>query len=182
MAITQQDSAGLVCLGDRVEEQIPARQGKMHLNMIYQHLENPRGEGGGNFGEVLRQATPELGKRGMVMVLTDGVDELGPFLDALKGLCVREHDVTLFQVLDRDELEFPFDKMTEFRHPETARKVVGDPASLRAKYLERLEAHLEEIEDFCKRWRIDYLRLHNGEDLTKLLTTHFLRRLMYRTP
>ena len=67
--------------------------------------------------------------------------------------------------------------MTEFRHPETGARVVGDPAGLRAKYLSRLQAHLDTVADCCRKAQADYLQLHNGEDLNKLLSLHFIRRL-----
>jgi hypothetical protein len=68
--------------------------------------------------------------------------------------------------------------MTEFRHPETGERLVGDPAVLRTHYLARLRAHLERIESACKIAQAEYLLLDNAADLTRLLTLHFLRRLM----
>ena len=181
MVVYQQDSAGLYCLGDKLEERIPPKQGLQHLAQLFQHLERPKGTGGGNFGPLVEEATRWLGSRGVVFVVSDALDDLDPLFDALKGLCVRDHDVTLFQVLDRDELSFPYDKMTEFRHPESGRRVVGDPIGLRTRYLRRLEEHLAQIEAFCKKWRVDFLRLSNADDLVKLLTSHFLKRLLSKT-
>jgi len=180
MVVYQQDAAGLHCMGDRVENRIPPKQGMLHLAQIYQHLEKPKGKGGGNFGNLVAHATRQLGTRSVVVVVSDALDDLDVLLDALKQLCVRSQDVILFQVLDRDELTFPFDKMTEFRHPESGRKLVGDPASLRARYLGRLQGHLDRIQDFCKKSRVDYLLIGTGDDLAKLLTSHFLRRLMLK--
>jgi hypothetical protein len=114
----------------------------------------------------------------MVFLIGDALDDPERLLDALKALRVRQQDTTLIQVLDRNEVEFPFDRMTEFRHPETNERLVGDPAVLRANYLARLRAHLERIESACKVAQADYLLLSNDCDLTKLLTLHFLRRLM----
>ena len=86
--------------------------------------------------------------------------------------------MTLIQILDRQELDFPFDRLTEFRHPETGARVVGDPAVLRAKYLTRLNAHLQQVEQACQRAQADYLRLSNADDLRRLLSLHFIRRQM----
>lgn len=177
MVETQQDSVGLVCIGDRIEEHIPARQGKNHLHLVYQHLAAPPGGGGGKFGELVLEASNRLGQRGMVFLLTDGLDDPEALLAAMKRLRVRLHDVTLIQILDRQELEFPFDRMTEFRHPETGARLVGDPAALRVKYLARLNAHLDKVQAYAKKAQADYLRLDNGADLTKLLALHFIRRL-----
>src|SRR5205823_11502191 len=51
----QQDCVGLMFLGDRIEEDIPAKQGAAHLALIHQHLANPTGGGGGRFGELVQE-------------------------------------------------------------------------------------------------------------------------------
>src|SRR5436190_4985296 len=178
MTETQQDSVGLMFLGDRIEENIPAKQGPAHLSLLYQHLANPRGDGGGRFGDLVLEAGARLGTRGMVFLIGDALDDPDRLLSALKALRVRQQDVTLIHVLDSNEIDFPFDRMTEFRHPETNERLVGDPAVLRANYLARLRAHIERVESACQKAQADYLRLDNSSDLTRLLTLHFLRRLM----
>jgi len=178
MAEGQQDAVGLWCLGDRVEEAIPVRQGKAHLSLVLQHLGAPRGTGGGRFGELVLEAGAHFGTRGMVFLLGDALDDPEALFRALKDLRVRQQDVTLIQILDRNEREFPFDRMTEFRHPESGVRVVGDPALLRTNYLQRLQAHLDRVRSLCRKAQADYLLLDNGDDLSKLLTLHFLRRLL----
>ncbi len=178
MTETQQDAVGLTFLADSIEESIPAKQGPAHLALLYQHLGQPRGGKGGRFGDLVREAAGQLGTRGMVFLIGDALDDPDRLLDALKALRVREQDTTLIQILDRNEIEFPFDRMTEFRHPETNERLVGDPAVLRANYLARLRTHLGRVESACKIAQADYLLLDNGADLTRLLTLHFLRRLM----
>ncbi|MFZ4394072.1 MAG: DUF58 domain-containing protein [Kiritimatiellia bacterium] len=180
MAASQQDSAGLFCIGDKIEEAIPARQGMRHLALLFQHLGAPRGKGGGNFGQIAWDVMQQVGRRGVTFVLTDALDELDPIFETLKGLMVREQDVTLLQVLDETELTFPFDKMTEFRHPETGQRIMGDPMTLRERYLERMNAHQERIGAFCHQHGVDYLRVHTGDDLITLLSSHFLQRLVRR--
>ena len=178
MAAAQQDSVGLFCIGDKIEEAIPARQGMRHLALLYQHLGAPRGQGGGSFGGIAWEVMQRVGRRGVTFVLTDALDPLEPIFETLKGLMVREQDVTLIQVLDETELTFPFDKMTEFRHPESKRRIMGDPLALRARYLERLGAHQTRISEFCRQHGVDYLRVHNGDDLISLLSSHFVQRLL----
>lgn len=174
----QQDSFGLLCLGSRIEEHIPARQGRHHLALLYQHLANPPGDGGGRFPQLVMQAGERLGTRGVVLLITDALDDPDELLACLKNLRARQQDVTLVHLLDRNEVEFPFDRMTEFRHPETGARIVGDPAALRANYQARLQAHLEKVASCCQRAQADYLRLVNSDDLARLLSLHFIRRLM----
>ena len=178
MALVQQDAFGLLCLGDKVDEHIPAKQGKNHLALLYQHLSKPPGNGGGRFGDLVMEAGERLKSRGVVVLLTDALDDPEQLFTCLKNLRVRQQDATVIQILDRNELDFPFDRMTEFRHPETGARIVGDPAALRTNYKERLQAHLERVKSFCQRAQADYLLLANDDDLTRLLSLHFLRRLV----
>ncbi len=177
MAQTQQDSVGLMLIGNRIEEQLPARQGVNHLHEIYQHLAHPRGGGGGKFGELVQVATERLASRSMVFLITDALDDPAILGAALKNLRVRLLDATVIQIFDKMELEFPFDRMTEFRHPESGARIIGDPAALRNKYLERLEKHRQAIVDICQKAQADLLQLSNADDLVKLLSLHFIRRL-----
>ena len=117
----------------------------------------------------------------MVVLLTDALDTPEALEAALQRLRVRRHDATVIQILDRREVEFPYDRMTEFCHPETGRRIVGHPASLRERYLERLKAHNEKIGEICRKSEADHLFLHTGDDLRKLLTLHFIRRLLRRS-
>ena len=182
MVQTQQDSIGLICLGDHLEEQIPAKQGMAHLSMLYQHLAakcKMPGRGGGNYGKLALGAAQRLGTRSMIFLLTDALDNAEALFNALKNMRVREQDVTLIQILDRNEIEFPFEQMTEFRHPESGERLIGDPAALRARYLERFNAHLQDIENYCRKAQTDLLRLQNGDDLIKLLALHFIQRQFF---
>lgn len=176
LAEGQQDSIGLAFLGDRIEEFIPARQGVAHRTLLFEHLARPKGDGGGRFGDLVLEASQRLGRRGMAFLLTDALDDPDRLSAALRSLRVREQDATVIQILDRNELDFPFDRMTEFRHPESGARLVGDPASLRDGYLQRLREHLDRVADVCKKAQADFLFLDNACDLTKLLSLHFLRR------
>jgi uncharacterized protein (DUF58 family) len=177
MAEVQQDAVGLVCLGNKIEEHIPARQGKNHLHTLFEHLSRPVGDGGGKFGELVLSAGERLSSRGMIVLLSDALDDPEKLFEAMKVLRVRQHDVTLIHLLDRNEVDFPFDRMTEFRHPESGRRIVGDPAALRANYLKRFQAHVDLVANYCQRAQADYVRIVNDDDLIKLLSLHFIRRL-----
>ena len=41
--------------------------------------------------------------------------------------------------------------------------------------------HQERISGFCHQHGVDYLRVHNGDDLIGLLSSHFLQRLVRRS-
>ena len=180
MVISQQDAAGLCLVGDKIEERIPARQGMNHLAQLFQHLGAPRGTGGGAFGTQIAHLGGHVQSRGMVFVITDALDELEPLYKAMRNMVARQNDVTLLQVLDQAEVEFPFTQMTEFRHPETGARLAANPSDVRDRYLQRLREHQAALEGFCRKARIDYVPVQNNADLVVLMRSHFLRRLMRR--
>ncbi len=180
MVVAQQDSAGLCLIGDKIEERIPARQGMNHLAQLFQHLGAPRGSGGGEFGAQLAHLGGHVQSRGMVFAITDALDEPEPLYRSLRSMVARQNDVTLLQVMDRNEMEFPFTRMTEFRHPETGVKLAANPTDVRDRYLQRLREHQATLQTFCRKARIDYVPVQNNADLVVLLRSHFLRRLMRR--
>ncbi len=177
MAQGQQESVGLMFLGDTIEESIPARQGTLHVQELFQHLARPRGGGGGRFGQLVMEAGARLPSRAMVFLLSDALDSPDDLGSALKNLRVRQQDVTLIQILDKNELEFPFERLTEFRHPETGDRLIGNPAALRDQYLRRLAAFQQRVVSVCQQAQAGLLQLSNRDDLVQLLSLHFIRRL-----
>ncbi len=176
MAAGQQDAVGLFCAGDRLDERLPARQGEQHLHEILRRLAAPPGGGGGAFGRRLLEAGAQAGTRCLLFVLTDALDDLDELAATLRQLRERLQDVTLIRIFDRRELDFPFEQMTEFRHPETGERIVGNPVVLRERYRRRLQEHREQLQAICRQAQASLLELDTGGDLAELLTLHFIRR------
>src|SRR5262249_8318824 len=60
---------------------------------------------------------------------------------ALRYFRHRRNEVIVFHVLDKNELEFPFQRLTVFEDIEdTAVRVLSDPRAIRAAYLQQMEA------------------------------------------
>jgi len=178
MAVWQQDAVGLFTVGDAVDTQMPPRQGDLHLSQVLRGLANPPLGTGGAFGERLMDVGARAGSRGMMFVLTDALDDVNLLGRALRTLRGRLQDVTLIRIFDRRELDFPYDRMTEFRQPETGERVFADPHTVRRHYLERLNAHREAVAATCRKAETTLLELDTASDLAALLSLHFIRRLM----
>ena len=110
--------------------------------------------------------------------------ELG---DALKPLGFRrqgrrfwreapEAGEVVFHLLDRDEVEFPFERMTLFEGMEQMPELLCDPKSLRDAYLAEIEGFAETIRKGCLGQRIDYVRVVNSMPLDVVLTSYLSAR------
>ena len=105
------------------------------------------------------------------------IEGLGVYLAPQPLITVLGVKYLHLRVEDGTDLYVPFDQLTEFRHPETGERIIGDPAVLKTRYLERLQAYRVEIVAACQKAQAELLQLHNGDDLARLLSLHFIRRL-----
>jgi len=96
---------------------------------------------------------------------------------ALRYFRHRRNEVIVFHVLDRNELEFPFQRLTVFEDIEdTAVRVLSDPRVIRAAYMQQMEAFLAEYQRACRREMIDYSLFPTTTPLDVALTRYLARR------
>jgi uncharacterized protein (DUF58 family) len=154
--ISQQDAVGLGLIDTELRSYIPPRARPNHLQVLMHSLAGSQCDGETSLGRVLQQAAPRLRGRGVVVLISDCFDDLPTLLKGLSYFRLANNEVILFQIFDRDELEFPFRKRTEFRNLEAIdqRKMI-DPATLRKGYLERIAAFRKTLADGCSKSRID---------------------------
>jgi uncharacterized protein (DUF58 family) len=149
LLLKQQDAVGLLKFDESVSEVIPPRARMTHLSAIADSLERSRVKKGTNLEAALRSVVDHLKKRGMVLLFSDFFGEDEGAFKTLKTLVARGHDVTAIQVLDGDELDFPFKEMTLFEGLESDLKLLVEPQIVRKEYLERMKAHQARIKRLC---------------------------------
>jgi uncharacterized protein (DUF58 family) len=143
---TQRDAVGLVLVDEQIDEFIPARNRAGQFRRIVHALERPPAGGATHLADALEQVAQRVHKRGMLVLISDFLAPLDEFATRLTYLQGRGHDIVAFQVLDPAELTFNFDEATLFRDLETGHDVFVEPSEARARYLERLNAHLANLE------------------------------------
>jgi uncharacterized protein (DUF58 family) len=179
--IQQQDSVGLLTFDSRIRAFLPPRARPSHLQAISNALarETPGGET--SLHKVLKEAAPRFGKRGLLILISDCLDHPAELIQALAQLRQQHHEVLVFQILDRDELSFPFTGWTRFECLEAAGlHLDADAAALRGTYLENLERFQQELTAGCRRNQIELYRVVTDESLEATLSAHLSRRLKRR--
>ena len=63
-----------------------------------------------------------------MVLISDLLDDPEPVIKGLRHLKFRGTDVVVFQLLDPNELTFPFRGASRFRDVESAEEVIADPA------------------------------------------------------
>jgi hypothetical protein len=81
----------------------------------------------------------------------------------------RRHEVVVFHVLDPDELEFPFDDLTEFEDMETGQREIADPRGMREQYLVEMKTFCDDLRRRLLEGDVRYVRVRTDEDPERVL-------------
>ncbi len=172
----QSDAVGLNLFNEAVVRSLPPKNTRANLGHILTSLEEASPTAKTRVGGVLRELAGTLRSRGLVMVFSDLFDDPDEVLKGLRELGQRGHDVVVFHIFDRDELEFPFERMTLFEGMEELPELLVDPRSLRDAYLEEIGAFQDRIRRGCLSQRIDYVKLVNSRSLDVVLSSYLAAR------
>jgi uncharacterized protein (DUF58 family) len=82
----------------------------------------------------------------------------------------------VFQVLDPNEVTFPFRGASRFRDLESADEVIADPAAIRSAYLRDLAALTETYDRELRGCGIDYVKLDTSQPLDFALLAYLSAR------
>ena len=160
LMLAQQDAVACITFDDRLRDHVPLRSRPSHLKAILSALARQATHHETDLGNVFTQAAPKLGRRGLLVILTDAMGDIDSISRALAQFRVSRHDVILFQVLDRDEVEFPFAQRIRFRDLENeSHEQTVDARAIRGAYLSKFQAHANALSSACRKHRVDLVRV-----------------------
>jgi len=172
----QGDAVGLVVYDDALRQYVPSRMGQSHLRGVLLALSKMQASGGTSAAEALRRATDLLRRRGLLLVISDLYDEDERVEAELRRAARIGHEVAVFHVLTRDEIEFPFAGDIEIEDLETGRTVLANAAVTSIEYRRRFAEFLERWRSRCAGYGIDYTRVITDMPLDGALRGYLLRR------
>ncbi len=170
----QGDAVGLLNFDERVRDYLPPRHRHGHLRQLMLALENSTEGGRTNLGEPLRRVAELARKRGLLVLMTDLLTPLADLERNLARLTAAGHELLLFQVLDPNELAFPFERPMLFQDLESRQDLYIDPAALRLDYQRRFNEHCRAGELVCQKLGASFYRLVTNQPL-ELGLVDFLR-------
>jgi uncharacterized protein (DUF58 family) len=176
LVLRQSDSVGLATMAGGIRSLLrPSGQMNQLRESVRVLTEGPF-DGPANLGRVLHELAGRTGRRGIVFVFSDLLDDVPDILTGLQHLRYHKHEVVLFHVMDAAELDFPFRHMTLFRGLEGLPEILTDPPSVRDSYLRALNDHVGAIEAGCRGMEIDLVRIRTDADLGHDLAAYLQKR------
>ena len=176
LILNQQDSVGMALFDDDIYKFLPPSGHAAHLKFLLHELNQIAPRKKTDVGAILHNLAERIKRKGLIIVISDMFDDPQKALQGLHHLRHRKHEVILFHVLDRYELEFPFTQQTRFLGLEEYPELTANPRALRKAYLEELGNFTDTLKRGCRQNRIDYVPLNTAQPLDVALTSYLATR------
>jgi uncharacterized protein (DUF58 family) len=154
----QGDPAGLVLFDEKTRQYLPPRTRGGHIRDLLVALEAAYPAGRTAPGRAVAEVGEIADRRSLIVVFSDLLDAPADLADRLRQVRSRGNDVVLFHVMDPDEVELPYDDVTDFEgmEPEDARRLLVDPRDLAASFRRESAALRERWRQTCLESRVEY--------------------------
>ena len=172
----QRDAVGLLAFDDRIVSMLPPSARSGHLRALLVSLHRLKLGERTNVSKPLHQLAEALVRRGLVVLISDLLDEPELVIEGLKHFRFQGHEVAVFHVLDSHELTFPFERATRFQDMETGDEVMALPGDVRAHYLKGITELIELYRRELRVAGIDYTLLDTSRPLDFALMSYLATR------
>jgi uncharacterized protein (DUF58 family) len=181
IAVHQGDAAGLVCSGGKKKMDIPPRRNPAHLQLILEKMDAAEPKGETTIVADLHELAERIRPRGLVVILSDFFSDTEELINALKHLRFKKHDLALFHLLDRAEVDFKFDRPIRFLDLEGHSSIVTEPAIVRDEYIRQMDLFVGRLRDGCHEVKASYHQILSDQDYEKIVAEFLIERARFAT-
>ncbi|MCM8539434.1 MAG: DUF58 domain-containing protein [Lentisphaeraceae bacterium] len=172
----QGDKVGLYAYANEIISAVKPASGQKHLQYIFAEMKKLKATGTGDHQACLNKISESFKGRGLVIFISDMMEGEDQVMRFLKSARFSHNDCILLQVLDNDEIEFPFDKNVRFIGMEDNQELVTAPELVREHYKANLSSHLEAIRTECLKNQFDYTLVNTSDPIEFVLSSYLHKR------
>lgn len=176
LMLRQQDAPGLLVYDEEIRSYIPPKGARSHINPILRQLNNTLPSSKTDASVAFHELAERVKRRGLIIVISDLLDDPEKVLLGLKHFRHRQHEVIVFQILDPYERNFAYKSEARFRDMETGKELLTDPWQIRGDYISRLDEYLGWISKSCRDSHIDYHLLDTSVPFDRALFGYLAKR------
>ncbi len=147
-----------------------------HFSGILRAMEAGRPAGNAHLGDALRKMAEMIGRRGLLILFSDLLDEPQEIFDALSIFTHRGGEVILFHILHADELKLPQVHEAVFIDSEDSRRVPMNVQDIRPAYARKLDQFLSTWSSACRGRGIDYKLVSTATNYSEALQEYLFQR------
>jgi uncharacterized protein (DUF58 family) len=176
LLLRQNDAVGLVLFDKTVRTYLPPKARPTQFRRVLDLLEPEPAANDTDVGSVLHDVAERIRRRGLVVVVSDLIDDVEKVANGLQHFRHNGHEVLVFHTMDDAELTFPYDRLTRFQDMEGAGRVVANAKAVRSGYLARIQQFLEGVKAACFERDISYLLANTSEGYDHFLAAYLEKR------
>ena len=176
MMLRQRDAVGLVTFDEKLRRYIPPRSKSGHLHVLLNELSRQAPSDKTDITSTLHEMAERIKRRGLVIILSDLLDDAGKIISGLKHFRYNKHEVIVFHILDPRERDFAFPSEAIFKDMETGEELTTLPYQIKGHYAQAVSDFSEEIAAACRQSRIDYHQIDTSMPFDKALYAFLSKR------
>jgi uncharacterized protein (DUF58 family) len=180
LAVEQGDAVGVALASHEIVQQIPSKRGPAHLANILDTIAEAEPEGQTQLPTILHQLAETVPRRALIVIVSDlffATDALRACLDHLH---FRRHDTAIFHVLEREEIEFDFQRPTRFIDLEGGPSLFVDPNEIVDRYRKVVNFYLSTVQQIALETGTDYHRVWLEDSCGEVLYRFLIERVQRR--
>jgi len=174
--INQQDALGLVKFSDKIDCFIQPKSRPSHLNIILNQLNDFESGKNTNIEKVLHEMADRINKRGLIILISDLLDEPKKIMKGLKHFRHKNQEIIVFHLFDRKEIIFDYNTRTKFLDMETGVEIDTEPWNIRNNYVNLINDLQNFYKTQCSNDLIDYIPIITDQNLDLSLTEYIKKR------
>jgi uncharacterized protein (DUF58 family) len=176
LLLKQNDSVGLVLFGSKIDSFIPARCRMNHLKYIFSVLSKEEPSGKTSISDVIFELLPLVKKRSLFIIFSDLLEDPDRVIKNISVMKAKKHEVIVFHILDRKELNLSYNTEALFRDMESPKSIFANPKNIRSLYKDKFEEFVLKYKTGFAPRQIDYSRIITDMPYDKVLTKYLDKR------
>ncbi len=176
MMLRQRDAVGLVTFDQKIRRYIPPRSKSGHLHVLLNEIANQTPSATTDISSTLHEMADRIKRRGLVIIMSDLLDESDKIISGLKHFRYNKHEVIVFHILDPRERDFAFPQEAIFKDMETGEEVTTLPYQIKRDFARQVKAFSDEVATACRQSNIDYFPVDTAMPFDKALYAFLSKR------
>ena len=176
LMLRQRDATGLVLFDDEIRQSLPVKSIPVYIKEIIQVLDTIKSGTDTNITNALHSIADKIKRRGLIIIISDLLDEPSKVLSGIKHLQYNKHEIVVFHIVDDMEIDFNFKGEIIFEDLESNHKIKTDSRYIRQEYLKEFHKQRDFYKSKFYESYVDYNILRTSEPVENGLTQYLLRR------
>jgi uncharacterized protein (DUF58 family) len=174
--LLQRDAVGIALFDNKIQKLLPPKSVNSYLQPILKELDEIQPGSDTNISEVLHVIAERIKRRGLIILISDLLDDPENVLSSLRHFRHNNHEVLIFQILDPVEMSFKFEGDVLFEDLESGEKIRTYPWYIQNDYITEIDNFINFYKKNCLENRVDFQLLNTDTTFDVALFEYLVKR------